>query len=108
MTLALIAQAAAAPQSGGLLGMLTPMLVVFAIFYFLMIRPQQQQQKKLKAMLESLKKGDEVITRSGFIGTIYGIANDGIITLELTDNVRVKMLKDHIASLKSAPVAVAK
>ncbi len=101
--LALIGQAAApaAPQ-GGLLGMLTPMLVVFAIFYFLMIRPQQQQQKKHKAMIEAIKKGDEVITRSGIIGTIYGIA-DNIITLEVDNNVRFKMLRDQIASLRVAP-----
>lgn len=102
-TLALIGQAApAAGQQGGLLGMLAPMLIVFAIFYFLMIRPQQQQQKKHKAMIEALKKGDEVITRAGIIGTIYGIA-DSIVTLEVENNVRFKMLRDQIASLRTAP-----
>ncbi len=84
------------------MGMLAPMLIVFAIFYFLMIRPQQQQQKKHKAMVEALKKGDEVVTRSGIIGTIYGIA-DTIMTLEVENGVRFKMLRDQVATLKTAP-----
>lgn len=100
--LAVIGQAAPTAGQGGLLGMLAPMLIVFAIFYFLMIRPQQQQQKKHKAMIEGLKKGDEVITRAGIIGTIYAIA-DSIVTLEVDNNVRFKMLRDQIASLKPAP-----
>ena len=99
--LAVLGQAAA-PAQGGILGMLAPMLIVFAIFYFLMIRPQQQQQKKHKAMIEGLKKGDEVITRSGIIGTIYGIA-DSIVTLEVENNVRFKMIKDQIAGLRGTP-----
>lgn len=103
--LALIGQTAPATgQQGGLLGMLAPMLIVFAIFYFLMIRPQQQQQKKHKAMIGALKKGDEVVTRSGIIGVIYGIA-DSIVTLEIENGVRFKMLKDQVAALRTAPQA---
>ncbi|PIR20782.1 MAG: preprotein translocase subunit YajC [Deltaproteobacteria bacterium CG11_big_fil_rev_8_21_14_0_20_47_16] len=105
--LAVLGQAAPA-QQGGLLGMLALMLIVFAIFYFLMIRPQQQQQqKKHKSMIENLKKGDEVITRSGIIGTIYGIA-DNIITLEVENNVRFKMIKDQVAGLRGNPLAQTK
>lgn len=104
--LAVLGQAAPA-QQGGILGMLAPMLIVFAIFYFLMIRPQQQQQKKHKALIEGLKKGDEVITRAGIIGTIYGIA-DNIVTLEVENNVRFKMIKDQIAGLRGNPLAQAK
>lgn len=100
--LALIGQAAPATGQGGLIGMMAPMLIVFAIFYFLMIRPQQQQQKKHKAMIEAIKKGDEVITRGGMIGTIYGIA-DNVVTLEVENGVRFKMLRDQIASLRTAP-----
>lgn len=100
--LAVIGQAAPAGGQGGLAGMLAPMLIVFAIFYFLMIRPQQQQQKKHKAMIEALKKGDEVITRSGILGLIYGIA-DNIVTLEVENGVRFKMLRDQIATLRTAP-----
>lgn len=101
-TLAVIGQAAPAAGQGNLLSMLAPMLIVFAIFYFLMIRPQQQQQKKHKSMIDALKKGDEVITRAGIIGTIYAIA-DSIVTLEVENNVRFKMLRDQVASLRAAP-----
>ncbi len=87
--------------AGGLAGMFLPMLVVFAIFYFLMIRPQQKQVKKVKAMIEALKKGDDVVTRSGIHGKIHGIA-DGIITLEIAENVRIKLNKDQVGYVKQS------
>lgn len=86
---------------GGIGGMLIPMVVVFAIFYFLMIRPQQKQAKKMKAMLESVRKGDDVVTRSGIHAKVHGIA-DNIVTLEIAENVRVKMNKDQIGFVKPA------
>ncbi len=78
---------------------LLPLAVIFAIFYFLMIRPQQKQAKKVKEMLAALKKGDRVITRGGLMGTIYGIA-DGIVTLELAENIRIKVSREAIAGLQ--------
>ena len=83
-------------QGGGIAGLFIPMLVVFGIFYFLMIRPQQKQAKKVKAMLEAVRKGDDVVTRFGVHGKIYGIA-DNVITLEIAENIRIKMNKDQIA-----------
>lgn len=104
--LALIGQAAPAAAPAGLGALvqspIIAMLFVVAIFYFMMIRPQQQQQKKHKAMIEALKKGDEIITRSGILGLIYGIA-DNIVTIEVENGVRFKMLRDQIATLRTAP-----
>lgn len=80
---------------GGIVSMLLPMVIVFAIFYLLLIRPQQKQQKKTKAMLESMQKGDMVITRGGIHGKIHGIA-DNIVTLEIADNVKIKINKEFI------------
>lgn len=94
-------------QKGNFVGLILPMLVVFAIFYLLMIRPQQKQQKKLRAMLESLKKGDEVITRGGVHGRIYGIA-ENLITLEIADNVRIKINREFIAIIKNKDTATEK
>jgi len=54
-------------QGGNLLGSLLPLVVLFGIFYFLIIRPQQKQQKEHNAMLESLGKGDNIITTGGLI-----------------------------------------
>src|SRR5664279_5350540 len=67
------------------------MLVMFGIFYFILIRPQVKKQKDHQAMLSKLGKGDEVITRSGVIGKITGVSDDGVLVLELQEKVRVRV-----------------
>lgn len=84
---------------GGIVGLLLPMVIVFAIFYLLLIRPQQKQQKKVKAMLESMQKGDDVITRGGIHGKIDGIA-EGVVMLTIAPNVKIKINKEHIGVIK--------
>lgn len=95
---------AGAQGGGGMAGLFLPMIVVFAIFYFLMIRPQQKQAKKMRAMIEGLKKGDDVVTRSGIHGKIHGMA-EGIITLEIAENVRIKMDKAQVGFVKQTTVS---
>ena len=63
------AQAAGASPGGDLMTFL-PMIAIFVVFYFLLIRPQQKRAKETRAMLESLQKGDEVITAGGIVGKI--------------------------------------
>ncbi|MCX8022213.1 MAG: preprotein translocase subunit YajC [Syntrophorhabdaceae bacterium] len=88
----------AAGQGGGQQWMsLLPLILLFAVFYFLLIRPQQKRAKQQKAFLESLKKGDRVITTGGLYGTITGITENEV-TLEIAEKVRVKVLKGAIAS----------
>ena len=85
----------------GLLGAGSPiimMLIVFGIFYFLLIRPQQKQMKEHQLKLSRLKKGDEVVTNGGLIGTIHALS-DNILTLEVADKVRVRVMRSQIASL---------
>ena len=89
--------APAAPQGNPMMSLM-PFILVFAVMYFLMIRPQQKRMKEHKALLESLKKGDDVVTTSGFIGKVHGIT-DKVVTIELADNVRVKMLKSQISQV---------
>ncbi len=93
-----------ARQPGGPFGMFLPMILVFVIFYFLLIRPQSNQKKQHQALLKNLKKGDEVVTAAGIHGKISGVT-DSVITLEIADNVRVKMEKQQVASIKSTAVA---
>ena len=85
---------------GGSFGMFLPMILVFAIFYLLMIRPQQKQRKQHQALLGNLKKGDEVITASGIHGKVHGIA-ENIATIEIAENVRIKMDKQQVAVVKT-------
>ena len=92
-----------APQPPGLMGMLMPFLLMFGVVYFLMIRPQQKRAKDQQKMLSALKKGDEVVTSSGFLGKIHGIT-EKVITLELNDNVRVKILKSQVSQVVDGQV----
>lgn len=89
---------AATPQQPGIFGMVVPFLAMFAVIYFLMIRPQQKKMKEQQDMLGSLKHGDEVLTASGILGKVTGIA-DKVVTVEIADNVRVKMLKSQITQV---------
>ena len=72
------------------------MLVMFGIFYFILIRPQVRKQKEHQAMLGKLGVGDEVITRGGLIGKITGVKDDGILTLELQEKVRVRVPRAYV------------
>ena len=88
----------AAAGSPGMGSMLVPFALMFAVMYFLMIRPQQKRLKEQKSMIDSLKDGDEVLTSSGFLGTVKGIT-DRVVTLEVDRNVQIKMLKSQIAQV---------
>ncbi|HDP36723.1 MAG TPA: preprotein translocase subunit YajC [Candidatus Atribacteria bacterium] len=72
-----------------------PLIIIFGIFYFILIRPQQQKQKKHKSMLESLQKGDKVITIGGFYGIIKDIKGE-TLTLEIAKDVVVNTTRNAI------------
>lgn len=86
-------------QQGSPLSMILFLGIIFAIFYFLLIRPQKKRQAEHQKFVTSLQKGEEVITDSGIVGRIQGIA-DKLVTLEIADNVRVKILKGRIVAYK--------
>ena len=71
---------------------------MFAVLYFVMIRPQMKRQKELKAMIESVAKGDEVSTASGLLGKITEL-NDQYVSVELAPNLTVKMQKSAIEAV---------
>ena len=85
-------------QTGGGFGALVPLILMFAIFYFLLIRPQQRKQKQHRQLLTSLKKGDRVITTGGLYGRITGLT-DTVVTLEISEKVRVKVGRGNISGL---------
>ncbi|HET6396252.1 MAG TPA: preprotein translocase subunit YajC [Pseudoxanthomonas sp.] len=92
-----ILAAAPAPQGGGF-GMLLFPIVLIAIMYFLMIRPQMKRQKEHQAMLGKLSRGDEVLTNGGLAGVVTDIG-DNFVTLEVADNVRIRVQKGAIANV---------
>lgn len=81
---------------GSVIGSFLPLIILFAIFYFLIIRPQQKQQKAHKAMLESLKKGDQIITTGGLMAVIAKTEED-FIKIKLNDDTIVKLDRAYVA-----------
>lgn len=75
---------------------MAPLVIMFVIFYFLLIRPQQKKQRELQEWLKSLKKGDDVVTTGGILGKIHQLS-DQVVTLELQDKIRLRVLRSHIA-----------
>ena len=86
-----------APE-GGLFVSLLPFLLIFVIFYVLLIMPQQKKTKKHRSMLEALKKGDRILTSGGVLGTIAAIQKN-IVTIQISENVRIKVRKEFISEL---------
>jgi preprotein translocase subunit YajC len=93
------AQAApAAQQQPNIIEALLPFIVLFVIFYFLLIRPQQKRAKEHKKMVESLSKGDEVVTTGGLLGKITKVG-DNFVEIEVSDNVQVKIQRQMVGSV---------
>jgi preprotein translocase subunit YajC len=94
------AQAAAGAPGGGMesLMSLAPLVLIFVVFYFLLIRPQQKKLKEHKAMLDALRRGDKVVTGGGIVGTIVKVADDEA-TVEIAENVRVRVLRSTITTV---------
>lgn len=93
----------AAPPSptSGLMSMM-PLLVAFMfIMYFLTIRPQQKKEKERQAMLNSIAKGDEVVTTGGICGKVVGLTESDVV-LRVDDDVKIKFLRSAIAHVVSA------
>ncbi|HHV54357.1 MAG TPA: preprotein translocase subunit YajC [Firmicutes bacterium] len=108
-----IAQAAAPadPSGGGTaapgaaspwLGLFTTvfwLILMVGLFYLMFFRPQQQQQKRRQAMLDSLKKGDRIITTGGIHGQITDLHGDEL-TVRIADKVEIRLSRSGVASVK--------
>lgn len=88
------------PQGMSMSTLLFPIILI-AIMYFLMIRPQMKRQKEHKAMLEKIKRGDEVLTNGGIAGVVTDIG-DSFVTLEVADNVRIRVQKGAVGNVLPA------
>ena len=90
-------------QDSGLTQMLFLYVPIFLIFYFLVIAPQRKKDKELKAMVNNLKKNDEVVTASGIHGIVV-IVKDKTVVLRVDDNCRIEFDREAIVSVKSEAV----
>ena len=88
-----------AAGAGGVLGsMLVPMVLVFGIMYFLIIRPQQKQAKTHKAMIEALRRGDQVVTQGGIVGKVTRLS-EGFLHIEIASGVEVQMQRSAVVQV---------
>ena len=74
-----------------------PLILIFFIMYFFMIRPQVKKQKAHQAMLQSLKKGDKIITTGGIYGKIVNI-KDRSFVIQVSENTRIEITKNAVAA----------
>ncbi len=95
----LIASAYAQDSSsqGGLISFL-PLILIFAVFYFMLIRPQMKRAKEHKKLVAELSKGDEVVTNGGLLGKITDVS-DSFVTLELADNIKIKLQRQAVTNV---------
>lgn len=88
-------------SGGAIFSSLMPIFLIFIVFYFLLIRPQSKKQKEHQKMLDSLKKGDRIITSSGIYGTIQDLQGNNV-KLKIAENVNIQILKSAISAVINA------
>ena len=101
------AQAAGAPGGAAAFGQFIPLILIFVIMYFLLIRPQQKKVKQHRAMVDALRRGDQVVTQGGFIGKVTHVREDGELEVEIAQGVKVRVVKATVAQVlnKTEPAA---
>ncbi len=92
------AEAAPAAGQGSPLAGLLPLIILFAVFYFMLIRPQMKRAKEHRKLISELAKGDEVVTSGGIGGKITNVG-DSFVTLEIGEDVQVKVQKDAVTTV---------
>ena len=95
------AAAAPSPFAG-----LIPLLLIFVIFYFLLIRPQHKKYKEHQAIINAVKKGDQIVTGGGIHAKVLKVEDTGIVTAEIAEGVEVKLERSTIASVLTKPELV--
>ena len=83
-------------MSGQGISQFIPLILIFIIFYFFLIRPQQKRVKDHKFMVESLKRGDEVITSGGIIGKVERVMEDDRIEVLIDENTKVQIIRSTV------------
>ena len=98
----IVMQAAPAPAAPPFIVQIFPFILIGIIFYFLIFRPQNQRIKKHRALLESIQRGDTVVTNGGLIGKVTK-ASDDDLTIDLGEGTKVKCVRTMIADVRGRP-----
>jgi preprotein translocase subunit YajC len=88
-----------ADGSGGVLSLLLPFVLIFAVFYFFIYRPQQKREQEHNEMVEDLQKGDQIVTIGGIHGTVRRVDDDSILAQVDSNGVKLRIDKQAISSV---------
>ncbi|ACT07918.1 MULTISPECIES: preprotein translocase subunit YajC [Dickeya] len=94
-----VAATAGAPAQGSPYSLVIMLAVFGLIFYFMILRPQQKRAKEHKKLMDSISKGDEVLTNGGLVGRVTKVADNGFITIALNDTNEVVIKRDYVTSV---------
>ncbi|MGR3615980.1 MAG: preprotein translocase subunit YajC [Paracoccaceae bacterium] len=86
-------------MEGSALAQFLPLILIFAIMYFLLIRPQQKKMKQHQAMVDGVRRGDQVVTAGGLIGKVAKVKDDGEVEVEVAEGVKVRVVKATISQV---------
>ena len=76
-----------------------PLILLVIIFYFFLFRPQQKKRQETENMIGNLKEGDNILTSGGIYGTVVKV-KDEVLTLQVAENVKIKLNRQYVSSLK--------
>ncbi len=80
---------------GGAMVLLVQLALIFLIFYWLLIRPQKKERERHQEMIQALRKGDEIVTAGGIVGTIVH-ADQERLTLRTGENTRIVIERSKV------------
>jgi preprotein translocase subunit YajC len=95
------AQAAGTDPTGGLFGMIIPLVAIMVVFWFLLIRPQQKRQKEHQELIGKVSRGDTVVTSGGLIGRVSKVVDERELLVEVGENVKVRIVRSAIAEVRA-------
>ncbi|OQP33534.1 MULTISPECIES: preprotein translocase subunit YajC [Pantoea] len=91
--------AAGAPSQGSPYSLVIMLVVFGLIFYFMILRPQQKRAKEHKKLMESISKGDEVLTSGGLVGRVTKVSETGYVSIALNETNEVVIKRDFVAAV---------
>lgn len=91
----------AADPTGGLLGIVFPLVAIMVVFWFLLIRPQQKRQKEHQQLIGKVARGDTIVTSGGLIGRVSKVVDERELLVEVGENVKVRVVRSAIAEVRA-------
>ena len=88
------------------MGAFLPLILIFGVFYILLIRPQQKKVKLHREMINSLKRGDKIVTSGGIVGTITKVNDNKELQVQISENTEIKIAPGMVTELYLAPEVV--